>query len=293
MVVCHPILRELRYNCGCMLRRAFTLIELLVVIAIIAILAAILFPVFAQAKAAAKKTACLSNLKQVGLATMMYNGAFDDLYPAWAARSNAVNGGNTRYMSPDQQISGYVKSDQIWHCPEDSKPRIPANDAQFQDGTYRSKALFRSYAYVGSVNTNEARGPDKNTGVTYPESFWDWNSFKGRADTAFDAPAETVMWVEQYATDKAVSKSDAYVGGIWGSGFIGCNTSKLAGRVVGSRLPVDTAPNGCVAEYRDWVPTTGHGGLGHYVFADGHAAAKAWSWIRDNDFYAFKVEKPR
>jgi len=58
-------------------------------------------------------------------------------------------------------------------------------------------------------------------------------------------------------------------------------------------LPVDMAPNGCVAEYRDWVPTTGHGGLGHYVFADGHAAAKAWSWIRGDDFYAFKIEKPR
>lgn len=62
-------------------RRAFTLIELLVVIAIIAILAAILFPVFAQAKMAAKKTADLSNLKQIGTGLMMYCADYDDLFP--------------------------------------------------------------------------------------------------------------------------------------------------------------------------------------------------------------------
>jgi len=63
------------------LKRAFTLIELLVVIAIIAILAAILFPVFAQAKAAAKKTTCLNNVKQDGLGCLMYSADSDDVFP--------------------------------------------------------------------------------------------------------------------------------------------------------------------------------------------------------------------
>lgn len=74
-----------------MIRRAFTLIELLVVIAIIAILAAILFPVFAQAKAAAKKSSCLSNSKQIGTATMMYLQDYDDTY--YPHRFNCKDGG--------------------------------------------------------------------------------------------------------------------------------------------------------------------------------------------------------
>jgi len=65
------------------MRRAFTLIELLVVIAIIAILAAILFPVFAQAKASAKRSASLSNVKQLGLACIMYGSDYDDNIPLW------------------------------------------------------------------------------------------------------------------------------------------------------------------------------------------------------------------
>ena len=77
-----PILREVRPIClPRRLIKAFTLIELLVVIAIIAILAAILFPVFAQAKLAARKTVDLSNLKQLGLGALMYSADNDDKFP--------------------------------------------------------------------------------------------------------------------------------------------------------------------------------------------------------------------
>src|SRR5689334_22038904 len=88
-------------------RNAFTLIELLVVIAIIAILAAILFPVFAQAKAAAKKTSCLSNMKQQTLAIYMYSTDADDVAPA--SDEGALNGG-VYWFPGDNKALG-------WHDP--------------------------------------------------------------------------------------------------------------------------------------------------------------------------------
>jgi len=85
------------------MKKAFTLIELLVVIAIIAILAAILFPVFAQAKEAAKKTADLSNLKQFGLASIMYTDDYDDALYAhrWNCGGNSANNFSAVSVCPD------------------------------------------------------------------------------------------------------------------------------------------------------------------------------------------------
>ncbi len=108
-------------------RSAFTLIELLVVIAIIAILAAILFPVFAQAKAAAKKISCLSNFNQMGKAVIMYNADYDDRMP----HSN-TDGSATFCWGcgpPDKTwgllVFPYVKNYQVFRCPSDPN----ANDA--------------------------------------------------------------------------------------------------------------------------------------------------------------------
>src|SRR5689334_5649610 len=92
-----------------MYRKAFTLIELLVVIAIIAILAAILFPVFAQAKEAAKKTSCLSNLKQIGLGFVMYVNDYDDHYPR-SIGHDYVNGNAAADHTWSEVIYPYIKN---------------------------------------------------------------------------------------------------------------------------------------------------------------------------------------
>lgn len=77
-------------------KQAFTLIELLVVISIIAILSAILFPVFARAREQARKAACQSNLKQIGIAIMMYTQDYDESFP-YAAMSGATAGASNRW----------------------------------------------------------------------------------------------------------------------------------------------------------------------------------------------------
>ncbi len=107
-------------------RKAFTLIELLVVIAIIAILAAILFPVFAKAREAARKSSCASNLNQIVKAAMMYTQDYDELVvPSWLNYASPA-GGSVYWQG---LILPYTKNHQIYKCPSHalSQEPIPAN----------------------------------------------------------------------------------------------------------------------------------------------------------------------
>ena len=101
--------------------RGFTLIELLVVIAIIAILASILFPVFAQAREKARRTQCISNLQQLGLGIKMYTEDADETMPMWSLLGGAPgsNPPGTPYTW-DTQIQPYVRNSQILICPDNS-----------------------------------------------------------------------------------------------------------------------------------------------------------------------------
>ncbi len=123
-------------------KKGFTLIELLVVIAIIAILAAILFPVFAKAREKARQVSCLSNMKQIGLGFTQYNQDYDEKF----------TGSGFYGQGWAEEIYPYVKSTQVYQCPDD--PRTPgANETAY----YPNKL-----SYVGNsqiLDTTNAQNP--------------------------------------------------------------------------------------------------------------------------------------
>ena len=132
---------------------AFTLIELLVVIAIIAILAAILFPVFGRARENARRSSCQSNLKQIGLGVIQYAQDYDEIMPPVR---NQSTGGNTPWHF---LVQPYLKSTQIFRCPS---TRSPATDRVQGSGTLASSTpipyISRSYLANGGNDTGHWAG---------------------------------------------------------------------------------------------------------------------------------------
>jgi len=169
-------------------KKAFTLIELLVVIAIIAILAAILFPVFAQARETARTSSCLNNMKQIGTSVLMYAQDFDEGFPMgeysaprnWEVNPDAVGdcGSPWAGFNPGDggavftgcaygpefyrtlmhvQLKMYLKSDQVWYCPSD-KFRSGSQSEKLQG--YQSYQWFASWIYNDPTSGFPQCGPD-------------------------------------------------------------------------------------------------------------------------------------
>lgn len=183
-------------------KRAFTLIELLVVIAIIALLAAILFPVFARARENARRTACQSNMKQMGLAFIQYSQDYDEKYPngtLGAVVGSAYNQFGTGWGA---QVLPYTKSTQLYKCPSE---------------TMRARTDIANW-FVVSYSYNFAIASGGSSGVA-------------SAVSSFTSPAKTVMLLEVtdsggqleipggVETDMVTTASTGEPGVIYGRGY--------------------------------------------------------------------------
>ncbi|RYG47088.1 DUF1559 domain-containing protein [bacterium] len=247
-------------------RHAFTLIELLVVIAIIAILAAILFPVFAQAKEAAKKTTCISNTKQLGLATMMYGGDFDDISPI-----------GYYYDEGAQFPEGYKET--IWHFV--ISPYM--GEGKFDETSDQSKGRPAvrtcpssgmrgglSYTMNQRVGGNGAVGD----GWYYPPA----------SLTAMSHPAETVLY------------GDGTQNSAWGgnTGALFQYTPGLLGGNIGEMAKTDAEWDTIDRDFNGNVPARfqvryRHTKTASLAFCDGHSKAirrgtlKVYNWQINGD----------
>lgn len=157
-------------------KRGFTLIELLVVIAIIAILAAILFPVFAKARKQARKTMCLNNCKQIGTGVMMYVQDYDETYPPAQWHMELPTWASPTYQRVQLLVQPYIKNVQVGICPEDA-------------AVYTWAGQNMSYGYHGPGGWNQNTDP---TAMAWSTA----NQIIGRSMAAIDQPASNWMLID-------------------------------------------------------------------------------------------------
>ena len=160
------------------MRRGFTLIELLVVIAIIAILAAILFPVFAKAREKARQTSCLSNAKQIGLGSMMYAQDYDETFPfvgCYGCNGTGPDANNPTCL-PHGKIYPYVKNAQVFDCPSADMGSVvddPAHNLSRVNGTWPVPREFAGKSC--DIGWNDQLGGDRMATLQMPAQTAMWS----------------------------------------------------------------------------------------------------------------------
>jgi prepilin-type N-terminal cleavage/methylation domain-containing protein/prepilin-type processing-associated H-X9-DG protein len=264
-------------------RAGFTLIELLVVIAIISILAAILFPVFAQARNTARQSSCLSNQKQIGLALMQYAQNFDETYPSCYYYVNGATSADG-YVQWSGSIQPYCKNTGIFVCPQHkSKGWSPTNFTTSNapaGQTPQTAGVDDIQVPRLSYVPNELLLPRKKYAAV-PQSVVGLSMV--------DAPADVII-IAEYTNNVNALKGTSATGGIAIKSHRPTSGVKLVSGGVfdgetwanGSGLMALTADEAWSAVSAGAVDGTGqhhicysdpsqHDGGANYVFADGHA----------------------
>lgn len=269
-------------------KRAFTLIELLVVIAIIAILAAILFPVFAQAKAAAKRVVDMSNTKEITLGLHMYSGDSDDSAPPMWQVQDWGNSRDAMVFWKDCLLP-YIKNGGRY-----PKPGGGAYTSKGEGGIFQSP-LASDYAWSG---TDLPAGVVGDASSRFPRSYVVNNSAGENEHMGSTESDGSVHWYTERATFwPKVEPTDGVVKNQGGSGQI-TSLDRPAETIAFTTYrkpwpnvkPVEIVWE-CTAQGQGWggtgmscTPGTGNGAI-NYGFMDGHAKNVKVAQAVSNDYY--------